>query len=204
MINNFSVESRERLLAGVKKSSEVHKLRKYQRIEEYKKSPIQCSECKISLSYEQRLLKFCSRSCSVKQNNRLRKKSKSHNCPECGLLTENINFCSKSCQGLSIKNNVYKQIEQTKSFFGCGKEKARQYLISMRGHRCEICNQTEWMGQPIPLVRDHINGNSDDERLENNRMICCNCDAQTPTYKYKNKGNGRAIRRKRYAEGKSY
>lgn len=41
-------------------------------------------------------------------------------------------------------------------------------------------------------------------KRSNLRMICSNCDSQLPTYKSKNKGNGRHYRTKRYEEGKSY
>lgn len=51
---------------------------------------------------------------------------------------------------------------------------------------------------------DHIDGNSENNDLDNLRLICCNCDAQTSTYKAKNIGKGRHYRRQRYAEGKSY
>ena len=58
--------------------------------------------------------------------------------------------------------------------------------------------------KPILLILDHINGNSDNCSLENLRLICSNCDTLTPTYKGRNKGNGRFIRRKKYAQGLSY
>ena len=45
---------------------------------------------------------------------------------------------------------------------------------------------------------------SDDCSLENLRLICSNCDTLTPTYKGRNKGNGRFSRRQRYQEGKSF
>ena len=80
----------------------------------------------------------------------------------------------------------------------------RRYLLALRGHRCERCGITEWQGEPAPLVLDHINGNSDDWRPENLRLVCGNCDMQLPTYKAKNRGNGRHFRRRRYAEGQSY
>jgi hypothetical protein len=51
---------------------------------------------------------------------------------------------------------------------------------------------------------DHIDGNSENNHLSNLRLVCGNCDMLLPTYKSKNKGNGRAYRRERYANGKSY
>lgn len=32
------------------------------------------------------------------------------------------------------------------------------------------------MGQPVPLVCDHISGDSTDNKFENFRLVCCNCD----------------------------
>jgi|TARA_Y100000034_G_scaffold47095_1_gene57989 hypothetical protein len=80
----------------------------------------------------------------------------------------------------------------------------KKYLLEINGCKCEICGGTEWQGNPMPLVLDHINGNSTDNNLSNLRLVCGNCDMQLPTYKSKNIGNGRHFRRKRYAEGKSY
>ena len=70
----------------------------------------------------------------------------------------------------------------------------RRYLLRVRGHKCEICNFEKWLNQPIPLEVDHKNGNWKDNRLENVRLVCSNCHALTPTFKNKNKGNGRPSR----------
>lgn len=67
----------------------------------------------------------------------------------------------------------------------------RRYLIYTYGNKCSICNESKWMGKDIPLVTDHIDGNSTNNMIENYRMVCCNCDAQLATYKSKNNGNGR-------------
>jgi hypothetical protein len=54
------------------------------------------------------------------------------------------------------------------------------------------------------LVLDHIDGNPDNNRRDNLRLACPNCDSQLPTYKSRNRGSGRAFRRQRYADGRSF
>lgn len=61
-------------------------------------------------------------------------------------------------------------------------------------HKCYICNLDEWMGKQIPLELDHINGDHDDNRLENLRIICPNCHAQTDTYRAKNRRDRKPVK----------
>lgn len=81
---------------------------------------------------------------------------------------------------------------------------ARKYLIEKFGLQCWECLITEWNGGELPVVLDHIDGNSSDNSVGNVRLLCCNCDAQTATYKGRNRGNGRHARKMRYQAGKSY
>jgi 5-methylcytosine-specific restriction endonuclease McrA len=80
----------------------------------------------------------------------------------------------------------------------------RRFLLETRINSCAICGTQTWMGQAVPLVMDHIDGNAENWDLENLRLICGNCDMQLPTHKNKNRGKGRGYRRTRYSEGKTY
>lgn len=53
--------------------------------------------------------------------------------------------------------------------------------------KCNNCGLFEWMNQKIPLELDHIDGNRENHLLNNLRLLCPNCHAQTPTYKARNK-----------------
>lgn len=45
---------------------------------------------------------------------------------------------------------------------------------------------TDWLGDPLMLVLDHINGIHNDNRLGNLRLLCPNCNSQTPTFSGRN------------------
>ena len=42
--------------------------------------------------------------------------------------------------------------------------------------------KTEWKGKRLVLVLDHINGDRTDNRIENLRLLCPNCNSQTETF----------------------
>jgi hypothetical protein len=71
------------------------------------------------------------------------------------------------------------------------------YLIQKHGHKCMKCGLSEWLGEKMPLVCDHIDGNSSNNELSNTRIICNNCDSISSTFKGRNRGNGRKNRYKK-------
>src|ERR1700722_1732763 len=101
-------------------------------------------------------------------------------------------YCSNACQQNYKSALKIKKAFAVQSFVGLGDPRTiRRYALLLWGHRCVGCGNENWMGKPIPLVLDHKDGNSDNWSFLNLRLLCCNCDAQTDTYKSKNKGNGR-------------
>ena len=45
-----------------------------------------------------------------------------------------------------------------------------------------------WLDEDLPLILDHVNGNSRDNSPENLRFLCPNCDSQQPTRGGANRG----------------
>ena len=81
----------------------------------------------------------------------------------------------------------------------------RDYLYEQQEGRCAICGiEDQWNGVTLALIVDHINGDASNNRRENLRLICPNCDSQLPTFKARNRGSGRYYRRSRYADDQSY
>lgn len=67
--------------------------------------------------------------------------------------------------------------------------KLRLRLIKegIKEYKCECCGLSEWLGKKISLELDHIDGNCYNHNIENLRIVCPNCHAQTETYRGKNK-----------------
>lgn len=147
---------------------------------------------------------FCSRHCSVTWNNRNRpKRSRTKTCKGCGVekITSQYTFCT-TCIGNRLHIHTAKSLDECNWDDG-----RRRYLLRNRPHQCQQCLETQWLGLPIPLEMDHIDGNSDNNAEDNLRLICPNCHAQSPFNKGKNRGRGRTRQRisnQRYAEGLKY
>lgn len=66
--------------------------------------------------------------------------------------------------------------------------KKRLYEEGLKERKCEKCGQDEdWYGERMALILDHINGEHTDNRFENLRIVCPNCNATLPTHCGKNK-----------------
>lgn len=109
----------------------------------------------------------------------------------------NSKYCSIKCQ----KDFEYK--EYIKSWkdgeiigfvgdpkYGQVSKHIRRYLSEII-KSCSNCGLSEWMGKPITLEIEHIDGNFYNNFEPNLTLLCPNCHSQTDTYKAKNKGNGR-------------
>jgi hypothetical protein len=101
-------------------------------------------------------------------------------------------YCSLKCQH-ELKKSNNKVINS--QLLAEGKLKYRRmikpFLIDRDGGKCCKCNNSSWMGMPITLWVDHIDGNASNNLPNNLRLICPNCDSQSDTFGGKNRGNGR-------------
>jgi DNA-binding CsgD family transcriptional regulator len=57
---------------------------------------------------------------------------------------------------------------------------------------CERCGLSEWRGAPLSLALHHVNGDRNDNRIENLELLCPNCHSQTENFAGR---NGRLPRR---------
>ncbi|GAB2904830.1 MULTISPECIES: HNH endonuclease signature motif containing protein [Streptomyces] len=54
--------------------------------------------------------------------------------------------------------------------------------------RCALCGiEPVWLGEPLPLEVDHVDGNWRNNRIENLRLLCPNCHSTTDSYRGRGK-----------------
>ena len=73
------------------------------------------------------------------------------------------------------------------SYRHSSKLKNRLVREGLLEYRCYSCGIREWMEKPIVLRIDHITGDPKDNRIDNLRLLCPNCDSQTPTFGARNR-----------------
>lgn len=95
---------------------------------------------------------------------------------------------NKSGKGFSKNVPSMKLEKYLKNSLDIQSNKVRIKLLKegYKEHRCEKCLNTEWLGNPIPLELHHIDGNRDNNVIENFQLLCPNCHSFTDSYRGKN------------------
>ena len=94
----------------------------------------------------------------------------------------------KKGQSVTAKYSLDEILIENSPYMSITRLKIRLINEGKMEYKCQNCGITEWLGKPITLQLDHINGVNNDHRLINLRFLCPNCHSQTDTYAGKNIG----------------
>lgn len=201
-------------------------IKKQERIVSYYNKPKLCKWCGKPIEYKKHNENvFCSQSCATSYNNIKRETSRNiknvssnteykHKCgfninkyvAHCICCGKQIHYKQKYCSNrcnIIHKNKL--RDEEIESGLNVTQRKLRSYLL--RKHNKCMSKDCCWdwsKNANVSLEVHHLDGDPTNNTLSNVILLCPNCHSLTDTYKAKNTGNGRAFRRQRYKEGKSY
>jgi hypothetical protein len=108
-------------------------------------------------------------------------------------------FCDNKCQGEYHHKLAYEEFLQGNESIMRANYSPKPFkddILKEQGGVCAICSQLPiWNNKPLVFILDHIDGNAANNRRDNLRCICPNCDSQLDTYKSKNKNGARSYYR---------
>lgn len=148
--------------------------RKAKNVSKYNTSPKLCKLCSVAIEYDKRHINvYCSSACAAKANNSLYPKRIKKEKPNKTTWLER-----------KLPHFLIGEISNRSSL--------RKLLVQTKGNRCNICKMDAiWQNQRLTLIVDHINGNAGNNLPANLRLLCPNCNSQTPTFCGRNLGKGR-------------
>lgn len=148
--------------------------------------------------------KFCSRSCAITVNNRKRRQARFCMRPGCENKIKadryQQKFCSSACYQVDRVFDARHKWERGEISGGDSngelKKQFRIFLMVEAGWECTRCGWSETnplLDNPT-LTVDHIDGNWQNNAIDNLVVLCYNCHTLTPTFGSLNKGKGFAPR----------
>ena len=117
-------------------------------------------------------------------------------CANCGKsISKSKKFCDLQCMGEHSSKTGYQKILDGDPSIMKANYSPRSFkniILKEQDNKCAICGmEPVWNNKSIVFILDHIDGHAANNKRDNLRCICPNCDSQLDTYKSKNKHSDR-------------
>lgn len=125
-------------------------------------------------------------------------------CINCGKELVGYNgsygkYCDSKCNAEYTHKMAYQKVLDGDSSImraNYSPKSFRKDILEEQGGKCAICGiKPEWNNKELVFIIDHIDGHASNNKRDNLRCICPNCDSQLDTYKSKNKCGERSYYR---------
>lgn len=151
-----------------------------------------CKRCQIEYVKPSKNSLFCNSSCAASFNNLSRRRTP-RQC-RCGrAMAAGSRQCRECYRNEDELTQAWLRDEISGTTEYALRAFVRKYIVERDGGRCVECafaGVNPYSKRSI-LQIDHVDGNWQNDRPENLRLICPNCHAMTSTYGALNMGNGR-------------
>ena len=121
-------------------------------------------------------------------------------CKNCNsIMHTNQQFCCMDCANEYKHKKNYENFVKHPEKYNKANYQPKAFksdILKEQDNKCAICGcSPEHNGKPLVFILDHIDGHASNNRRDNLRLICPNCDSQLDTYKSKNKNGDRSYYR---------
>ena len=143
---------------------------------------------------------FCSRSCANSKT--FSEETKELKRQKSLAFWNNLSDEEKAARAEAVKDHRYRPVKKNAAEIAQGilsrdwdvmsvQYKRLRVILEQNG-KCNKCQNSHWLGQPISFEYEHKDGNNQNNARDNVEALCPNCHSQTSTWRGRKNGSKQA------------